>query len=312
MNYIKMFLLLSLTCHLSDVPQLLCPVSNWVSGTKMWLSDFCFAFAALLHWYIVHRAGGEWSCSDFIQLSHALLTVIVGSFLVHFNAFLCFPHFGYFLYQEKNLLLLFASGRFLIQLPFLISMYDFIICVMLNLQQSHPSQGLILTFFKRKRRKGFAAVVDEEKKFFKINTFLLLWLHVLGHEWECYFVPWPEQSFEAFFSPPLNVYTLYSVWSNLVLWGITWWQQRVKAQTNTHILPQVLPGVPQLKSAVEGAVVLTSLTSTDGRAGLADLRLLLSSRMNVYFFPSFWFFLHLLLDGDPCVSVQGDPFVYLF
>lgn len=60
---------------------------------------FCFAFAALLHRYIVHRAGGEWSCSDFVQLSHALLTVVLGSFLIYFSVFLCLPRFGYFLYQ---------------------------------------------------------------------------------------------------------------------------------------------------------------------------------------------------------------------
>lgn len=38
---------------------------------------------------------------------------------------------------------------------------------MLNLQQSHPSLGVILTFFERKRRKMFAAVVDEEKNISK-------------------------------------------------------------------------------------------------------------------------------------------------
>lgn len=40
------------------------PVSNVVFDTKLWYSDFCFVFAALLHRYIVHRARGKWALQN--------------------------------------------------------------------------------------------------------------------------------------------------------------------------------------------------------------------------------------------------------
>lgn len=192
---------------------------------------------------------------------------------------------------------MFASRRLLIQLPSLISMYDFITCVMLNLHQSHPSLGVILTFFERKRRKGFAAVV---KTYFKINTFFLLflssdsmWLGMSGNV----ILSHDQNNLLKHFCVLLSMFCFIlcvikscALRCNLVA--------AEKAQTNTHILAQVLPVVhPQLKSGVEGAVVAHQSDQYRWKswAGyFGDLRLLLSSRMTVYFFLSFWFFLDFL------------------
>lgn len=138
-------------------------------------TDFCFAFAALLHWYIVHRAGGEWSCNDFIQLSHALLTIAVGSFLVHFNAFLCllFWLFSLSIKQSAPLVCLrkIPGPTSFPQLH----VWFYILCNVKSTAEP-PQSGGNSYFLWEKKEEDVCSGGGWGKKYFKINAFVLVFL----------------------------------------------------------------------------------------------------------------------------------------
>lgn len=180
-----------------------------------------------------------------------------------------------------------------------------------------PQSGGNSYFLWEKEEEGVCSSGRWGKKiYFKINTFLLvflssdsMWLGMSGNVILCHD---QNNPLKHFFFSLLNA-TLYSVWSNLVLWGITGWQQRVKAQTNTHSLCRVLPVVPpQLKSGVEGAVVAHQSDQYRWETGLGT-----SVIWGYYSLPGCpgWILLlsiFLIFPWSSSASVPSGPFIYFF